>query len=68
MRVRALQPFTVEQGAHRTGDVFEMEDETLAEIRIRAGLLERIGDAPKVEEAVAREPETAVNRPKKAKR
>ncbi len=66
MRVRALQPFTLEQSAHVTGDVLEMAD-NLAEIRITSGLVARVGAAP-VETATEREPETAVSRPTKRPR
>ncbi len=67
MRVRALQPFTLEQSSHLTGDVMEMDDK-LAEIRIASGLVARVGGAAPVETATAAEPETAVSRPTKRPR
>jgi hypothetical protein len=45
MRVRALQPFTLENSAHVTGDEMDMID-AHAEIRIANGLVARVEPKP----------------------
>lgn len=59
MRVRVLTTFVAE-GRHReAGDEFEMADH-LAVIRIKAGLVQRVAEEPRM--AVTPEPELAVSR------
>jgi hypothetical protein len=82
MKVRALTQFSTERDVVHVGDVVEMQD-WVAEVRIEAGLVERVGDAvshavthgaaedlpAEVETADDVRPvETAVSRPRKGKR
>lgn len=59
MHVRALQAFVDETGRHEPGDELKMDD-SVALIRIKAGVVVRVVEEPRT--ATRPEPETAVTR------